>query len=88
MPAIDMIRGDSTAFRTSTHAITPPLLVDAFAGCGGLSLGLKRAGWRGLFAIEKDPFAFDTLSTNFPSGTGPLSYHWPTSIERRPWDIH
>ena len=67
---------------------SPPLFVDAFAGCGGLSLGLKRAGWKGLFAIEKDPFAFDTLSTNFPSGNGLLSYDWPVSIERRPWDIH
>ena len=62
--------------------------MDVFAGCGGLSLGLKRAGWKGLFAIEKDPFAFDTLSTNFPSDDGPLSYDWPTNIERRAWDIH
>ena len=68
--------------------MTKPLFVDVFAGCGGLSLGLKRAGWKGLFAIEKDPFAFDTLSTNFPSDDGPLSYDWPTNIERRAWDIH
>ena len=68
--------------------LTKPSFVDAFAGCGGLSLGLKRAGWKGLFAIEKDPFAFDTLSTNFPSDDGPLSYDWPASIERRAWDIH
>lgn len=76
---------------TQAHAAfqpAPPLLfVDAFAGCGGLSLGLMRAGWKGLFAIEKDPFAFDTLSTNFPCGDGPLSYDWPGSIERRAWDI-
>ena len=70
------------------HAISPPLFVDAFAGCGGLSLGFMRAGWRALFAIEKDPFAFETLSTNFPSGDGPLSYDWPAGIERRAWDIH
>lgn len=68
--------------------LTKPSFVDAFAGCGGLSLGLKRAGWKGLFAIEKDPFAFDTLSTNFPSDDGPLSYDWPDSIEKRAWDIH
>ena len=74
--------------RTALKAISPPLFVDAFAGCGGLSLGLKRAGWKGLFAIEKDPFAFDTLSTNFPSSDGPLSYDWPSNIERRAWDIH
>lgn len=68
--------------------MTKPLFVDVFAGCGGLSLGLKRAGWKGLFAIEKDPFAFNTLSTNFPSDDGPLSYGWPDSIEKRAWDIH
>ena len=81
---------------TGSHALTrvaaqpapPPFFVDAFAGCGGLSLGLKRAGWKGLLAIEKDPFAFKTLSTNFPPGDGPLSYDWPANIERRPWDIH
>lgn len=62
--------------------------VDAYAGCGGLSLGLMRAGWKGLFAIEKDPFAFDTLSANFPAGDGRFSYDWPASIERSAWDIH
>lgn len=38
--------------------------IDIFAGCGGLSLGLSNAGWRGLFAIEKSPQAFSTLSHN------------------------
>jgi len=61
--------------------------VDVFAGCGGLSLGLKRAGWKGLLAIEKDPFAFETLSANFPERDGPFSYAWPDGIERRAWDI-
>lgn len=64
-----------------------PTFVDAFAGCGGLSLGLKRAGWSGIFAIEKDPFAFSTLTKNFPDH-GALSYSWPPSIERKAWDIH
>jgi len=72
---------------SSTQITLPPLFVDAFAGCGGLSLGLKRAGWKGLFAIEKDAFAFETLSSNFPPDNGSLSYDWPQSIERKPWDI-
>ena len=38
--------------------------IDIFAGCGGLSLGLHNAGWKGLFAIEKSPQAFNTLSHN------------------------
>ena len=63
-----------------------PTFVDAFAGCGGLSLGLKRAGWQGVFAIEKDGFAFETLETNFPHGSA-FSYDWPSTIERRAWDI-
>lgn len=64
-----------------------PRFVDAFAGCGGLSLGLKRAGWTGVFAIEKDPFAFETLSANFPLDGRRWAYDWPSGIERVAWDI-
>lgn len=39
-------------------------VIDLFAGCGGLSLGLYQAGWEGLFAIEKNAFAFKTLKHN------------------------
>lgn len=38
--------------------------IDIFAGCGGLSLGLHNAGWKGLFAIEKSKDAFTTLKYN------------------------
>lgn len=85
----DQLDRDETVQIPVCAPATPPLyFVDVFAGCGGLSLGLKRAGWKGLFAIEQDPFAFETLSTNFPLGQGRLSYDWPTSIERKAWDIH
>lgn len=39
--------------------------IDLFAGCGGLSLGLYNSRqWKGLFAIEKDSMAFQTLKYN------------------------
>lgn len=38
--------------------------IDIFAGCGGLSLGLHNAGWKGMFAIEKNADAFSTLKFN------------------------
>jgi DNA (cytosine-5)-methyltransferase 1 len=38
--------------------------IDIFAGCGGLSLGLHNAGWKGMFAIEKNADAFSTLKYN------------------------
>lgn len=38
--------------------------IDIFAGCGGLSLGLFKAGWKGLFAVEKSKDAFSTLKHN------------------------
>lgn len=41
-----------------------PIVIDIFAGCGGLSLGLYHAGWNGLFAIEKSEMAFETLRHN------------------------
>ena len=73
---------------TTVQTAPPPSFVDVFAGGGGLSLGLKRAGWKGLFAIEKDTSAFATLSANFPPGGDSLSYNWPQDIERKAWDIN
>jgi DNA (cytosine-5)-methyltransferase 1 len=64
----------------------PPVFIDAFAGCGGLSLGLLRAGWRGLFAIEKDPFAFATLRANLVEGMR-YRFDWPDWLDRKPWTI-
>ncbi len=59
--------------------------IDVFAGCGGLSLGLHRAGWHGLFAIEKDEFAFSTLSRNFLEEGARFHYSWPTWLQKKPW---
>ena len=39
--------------------------IDIFAGCGGLSLGLHNSKkWSGLFAVEKNKDAFETLKYN------------------------
>lgn len=65
-----------------------PTFIDVFAGCGGLSLGLKRAGWRGLFAIEKDRFAFETLSENFMKRGARYTYTWPEWLDQQPHDVH
>jgi DNA (cytosine-5)-methyltransferase 1 len=49
--------------------------IDLFAGCGGLSLGLKEAGWEGIFAIEKSPDAFQTLKYNLINNEN--HFNWP-----------
>lgn len=64
-----------------------PVFVDAFAGCGGLSLGLMKAGWDGLFAIEKDKFAFETLQENFLLEGARHSYNWPSWLPKLPMAI-
>jgi DNA (cytosine-5)-methyltransferase 1 len=65
----------------------PPTYIDVFAGCGGLSLGLHRSGWRGLFAIEKDSFAFATLEANFLTEGTRFSYDWPSWLAKQPWTV-
>ncbi|WP_143568491.1 DNA cytosine methyltransferase [Stenotrophomonas maltophilia] len=45
----------------------PLTYIDVFAGCGGLSLGLADAGFEGIFAIEKNECAFETLQANLIS---------------------
>lgn len=50
--------------------------IDLCAGCGGLSLGLLNAGWRGLLAVEKDQHAFASLSYNLLKKETP-HFDWP-----------
>ncbi|MDP1979397.1 DNA cytosine methyltransferase [Undibacterium sp.] len=50
--------------------------IDAFAGCGGLSVGLMAAGCEGIFAIEKSPLAFATLKHNLINN-GDFNFTWP-----------
>jgi DNA (cytosine-5)-methyltransferase 1 len=53
-----------------------PRFIDLFAGCGGLSLGLFEAGWQGVFAIEREQRAFDTLKHNL-MGRHEHCFAWP-----------
>lgn len=65
----------------------PLTFVDVFAGAGGLSLGLMRAGWRGLFALERDKHAFETLQHNLIEGHCGQQFDWPAWLSKRPWEI-
>ena len=60
--------------------------IDLFAGCGGLTLGLLDAGWKGLFGIEVQADAFATYAANFIEGPR-HSVDWPDWLEMKPWDI-
>jgi len=61
-------------------------VIDLFAGCGGLSLGLYQAGWCGLFAIEKNPFAFETLKYNLIDNK--KHFDWPKWLPKTNHDIN
>src|ERR1700722_1208055 len=45
-----------------------PRVLDIFAGCGGLSLGFKAAGYQIEAAMEIDPLAALSHATNFYRG--------------------
>ena len=62
------------------------LYIDIFAGCGGLSTGLMKAGWTGLFAVEKNPDAFLTLKHNLINKTN--HFMWPDWLEIKAHDIN
>lgn len=65
-------------------SLTPLTFIDAFAGCGGLSLGLMQAGLVGHFAIERDTFAFSTLKTNLLADGASHRYIWPSWLPKEP----
>lgn len=68
-----------------------PTFIDLFSGCGGLSLGLMNAGWKGIFAIEQCPDAFKTLRYNLidenSHNIGRGKFSWPDWLEIAPHEI-
>jgi DNA (cytosine-5)-methyltransferase 1 len=50
-----------------------PTCIDLFAGCGGFTLGMERAGFRVLAALDWDKSAVETLSANLASTRNELS---------------
>lgn len=60
-------------------------VIDLFAGCGGLSLGLYQAGWSGVFAVEKNKCAFETLKHNLIDKKH--HFNWPEWLPQEPTDI-
>lgn len=68
-------------------SVVPLTFIDAFAGCGGLSLGLMQAGLTGHFAIERDSSAFATLEANLIADGTPHRYEWPSWLPKEPIGI-
>jgi DNA (cytosine-5)-methyltransferase 1 len=71
---------------TGMESFPTPKYLDLFAGCGGLSLGLSRAGFRCLAAIEYHPDAFETYKANLLSSEEHRAC-WPDWIDCKANDI-
>ena len=52
-----------------------PSFIDIFAGAGGLSLGLLRAGWRPIAAFDHWQHAVDTYNQNLPDPAYRVDVH-------------
>lgn len=64
-----------------------PTFIDVFAGCGGLSYGLMAAGWKGLFAVERDANAFASLQANLIQENADKKFAWPRWLRKAPHAI-
>lgn len=64
--------GEAATFRHKIDRLERgerPRLVDLFSGCGGITLGMQRAGFRSVAGVEIDEHAARTYARNFHHGT-------------------
>lgn len=64
--------------------MTTKTFIDLFAGCGGLSLGLSRAGWTSRLAVEAHADAFQTYRSNLLDNDA-VAHDWPRWLPKQPW---
>ena len=74
----------SNASKDSSNSLS---FIDLFAGCGGLSLGLLQAGWKGFFAVEKSPDAFKTFQHNLLERELASEIEWPPWLPQKKMSI-
>jgi DNA (cytosine-5)-methyltransferase 1 len=48
------------------HTVSPPTVIDLFAGAGGIAEGFRQEGFRSVAASDIDPDACATFARNFP----------------------
>lgn len=77
------------ARKDNNTKVAPKTSIELFAGCGGLTLGLHKAGWEGLFAVERDPMATETLFKNTLGADSPYPAYvsWPKWLPKQHLDL-
>ena len=70
------------SWRRRTQTSDRPLAVDLFCGCGGLSLGLERAGYDVVLSIDHDPRALESHRHNLPGTALELDLSDPEKIDK------
>lgn len=63
-----------------TTKSSAPTALDLFSGCGGLTLGLKKAGFRLLGAVDIDPLSVETYKANHRD----VKKTWAVDIRKLP----
>ncbi|ATU71476.1 Modification methylase DdeI [Gluconacetobacter sp. SXCC-1] len=63
-----------------------PTCIDLFAGCGGMSLGLHMAGFRGIMGIEAHPHAFESYCHNLIDNPS-IGMDWPAWLPLGPNNV-